>query len=162
MRAFHTLICLELTRATCLPVLALCAPQQGRLGISVQIVPEQEALANPVGKGQDAPNMNPYLPPPVGRMRLSANPFLMLRELIGPKVCLRLTILCCCAGCVLFIGVFGATIMSTLTYFQGRSDGDSDGLRWQLPSGMRFPPLPGFQDPQLNGSAATTITADGQ
>ncbi|RLN32134.1 hypothetical protein BBJ28_00019767 [Nothophytophthora sp. Chile5] len=92
--------------------------EMGRVGISVQIVPEEEALASPVGKGQNAPNLNPYLPPPMGRMRLSANPLAMLKELVGPKMCLRLSLLCCCGGCLLFVSVFGATAMSTLTYLQ--------------------------------------------
>lgn len=127
-------------------------PLQGRIGISVQIVPEQEAQMNPVGKAQEAPNMNPYLPPPVGRMRLSANPIMMLKELIGPKMCLRITILFCCVGCAFFIGVFGATIMSTLTYIQGMSRGDSSGGRapLQLPGNLRYPF--DFQDPK-NSSA---------
>ncbi|RLN93202.1 hypothetical protein BBJ28_00021764 [Nothophytophthora sp. Chile5] len=92
--------------------------EMGRVGISVQIVPEEEALASPVGKGQNALNLNPYLPPPMGRMRLSANPLAMLKELVGPKMCLRLSLLCCCGGCLLFVSVFGATVMSTLTYLQ--------------------------------------------
>ncbi|GMF13220.1 unnamed protein product [Phytophthora lilii] len=92
--------------------------EMGRIGISVQIVPEEEALASPVGKGQNAPNLNPYLPPPVGRMRFTANPMAMLKVLVGPKMCIRLSIMCCCVGCVLFISVFGATLMSTLTYIQ--------------------------------------------
>lgn len=126
---------------------------QGRLGLSIQIVPEQEAKANPVGKGQEAPNVNPYLPPPVGRMRLSANPFLMLRELIGPKTCMRLLLVCCCASCVLCIGVFGATIMSTLAYFQSRDGGGS--VRWELPTGgVRFPT--DFQYPRNGASVQPT------
>ncbi|OWZ19250.1 Dysferlin [Phytophthora megakarya] len=97
---------------------AAVSMEMGRIGISVQIVPEDEALASPVGKGQNSPNLNPYLPPPVGRMRVSANPIAMLKVLIGPKMCIRLTIMCCCVGCILFISVFGATVMSTLTYLQ--------------------------------------------
>ncbi|KUF97396.1 hypothetical protein AM588_10008483 [Phytophthora nicotianae] len=98
---------------------AAVSMEMGRIGISVQIVPEEEALASPVGKGQNAPNLNPYLPPPVGRMRLTANPIAMLKVLVGPKMCIRLSIMCCCVGCILFISVFGATVMSTLTYLQG-------------------------------------------
>ncbi|KAG6610266.1 dysferlin-like protein [Phytophthora cinnamomi] len=90
----------------------------GRIGMSVQIVPEDEAVASPVGKGQNTPNLNPYLPPPVGRMRFTANPVAMLKVLVGPKMCLRLSIMCCCVGCMLFVSVFGATFMSTLTYLQ--------------------------------------------
>jgi hypothetical protein len=84
----------------------------------VQIVPEEEAMASPVGKGQNAPNLNPYLPPPVGRMRFTANPMAMVKVLVGPKMCIRLSIMCCCVGCIMFISVFGATLMSTLTYLQ--------------------------------------------
>ncbi|KAG1713540.1 hypothetical protein DVH05_001327 [Phytophthora capsici] len=97
---------------------AAVAMEMGQIGISLQIVPEAEAEASPVGKGQNAPNLNPYLPPPVGRMRLTANPIAMFKVLVGPKMCLRLSILCCCFGCIAFISVFGATVMSTLTYLQ--------------------------------------------
>ncbi|KAG4057508.1 hypothetical protein PC123_g7472 [Phytophthora cactorum] len=97
---------------------AAVSMEMGRIGISVQIVPEEEALASPVGKGQNAPNLNPYLPPPVGRMRFTANPIAMLKVLVGPKMCIRVSVMCCCVGCILFISVFGATVMSTLTYLQ--------------------------------------------
>ncbi|GMF17109.1 unnamed protein product [Phytophthora fragariaefolia] len=97
---------------------AAVSMEMGRIGISVQIVPEDEAQTSPVGKGQNAPNLNPYLPPPVGRMRFTANPLAMIKVLIGPKMCIRISIMCCCVGCVLFISVFGATLMSTLTYLQ--------------------------------------------
>ncbi|KAH7460642.1 Myoferlin [Phytophthora ramorum] len=97
---------------------AAMSMEMGRIGISVQIVPEDEAMASPVGKGQNAPNLNPYLPPPVGRMRFNANPVAMFKVLVGPQMCIRLSIICCCVGCVLFISVFGATLMSTLTYLQ--------------------------------------------
>ncbi|KAL3661972.1 hypothetical protein V7S43_012779 [Phytophthora oleae] len=97
---------------------AAVSMEMGRIGISLQIVPEDEAVASPVGKGQNTPNLNPYLPPPVGRMRLTANPIAMFKVLVGPKMCLRLSLLCCCFGCIAFISVFGATVMSTLTYLQ--------------------------------------------
>ncbi|KAG7387141.1 hypothetical protein PHYPSEUDO_014661 [Phytophthora pseudosyringae] len=97
---------------------AAVSMEMGRIGISVQIVPEEEAQASPVGKGQNAPNVNPYLPPAVGRMRLRANPIAMFKVLVGPQMCIRLSILCCCVGCLLFVSVFGATVMSTLTYLQ--------------------------------------------
>lgn len=109
-------------------------------------MPQLEAEANTVGKGREAPNLNPYLPPPVGRMRLSANPIMMLKALIGPDMCWRITFLCCCVGCGFFIAVFGATIMSTLTYIQGMSrEEENGGGNWQMPN-MRFPP--DFQDPR--------------
>ena len=48
-------------------------------------MPEWYAELHPVGKGRDEPNMNPYLPPPVGRIKFSLNPFTMLNQLTGPK-----------------------------------------------------------------------------
>lgn len=71
--------------------------------------------------------MNPYLPPPVGRMQLTANPLLMAKELIGPKMCLRITICCGCVGCMLFLAVFGSTFMSTMTYLQQREAAQNSG-----------------------------------
>ncbi len=90
----------------------------GKIAISLQIVPEEDALAMPVGLGRSEPNSNPYLPPPVGRLRMSANPFLMIKELIGPKLCLKLVCLFCCVFGVGFMCIFGAALMSTLTFLQ--------------------------------------------
>lgn len=90
----------------------------GKLALSIQIVPEAEAKDLPVGVGRNDPNMNPYLPPPVGRMKMSANPFLMAKELVGPKTCLKLCCLFCCVFCMGFTALFGAGIMSTLTYLK--------------------------------------------
>ena len=39
----------------------------GSLCVSIQIWPKEMALLQPVGIGQNAPNTNPYLPPPIGR-----------------------------------------------------------------------------------------------
>ncbi|ETW06932.1 hypothetical protein H310_03043 [Aphanomyces invadans] len=90
----------------------------GRLGVCIHIVPEVEFLATPVGSGRDEPNINPYLPPTVGRIRFSANPFSMLKELLGPELCGKLACFLCCAGCLSFMALFGASIMSTLTFYQ--------------------------------------------
>ena len=57
----------------------------GRVLCSLEIVPQWYADLHPVGKGRDEPNMNPYLPPPVGRVKFSLNPFKMLNQLTGPK-----------------------------------------------------------------------------
>jgi hypothetical protein len=88
---------------------------------------------NPVGKGQESPNVNPYLPPPVGRMRLTANPIFMLKELVGPKMCLRIACLCCCLACVMLIGVFGGTIMSTLTFIEEMNHNGGGGTLFTMP-----------------------------
>ena len=51
----------------------------------MEVVPQWYADLHPVGKGRDEPNMNPYLPPPVGRFKFSLNPFKTLNQLTGPK-----------------------------------------------------------------------------
>jgi hypothetical protein len=53
--------------------------KNGKLLIAIQIVSVEEAEESPVGSGRREPNINPYLPPPVGRMKLSANPLSMLK-----------------------------------------------------------------------------------
>ncbi|KAG7392136.1 hypothetical protein PHYBOEH_006472 [Phytophthora boehmeriae] len=109
---------------------AAVSMEMGRIGISIQIVPEEEALESPVGKGQSAPNLSPYLPPPVGRMRFTtANPLALIKALVGPKMCIRLSLLCCCAGCIMFVSVFGATLMSTLTYLEAVEARHANGKR---------------------------------
>ncbi|KAH9070578.1 hypothetical protein Ae201684P_002935 [Aphanomyces euteiches] len=90
----------------------------GKLGVCLHIVPEAEYIATPVGSGREEPNINPYLPPPVGRIRFSTNPFTMLKELLGPEMCGKLACFVCCIGCTSFLALFGASIMSTLTFYE--------------------------------------------
>ena len=46
--------------------------------IDLRIMPAAMAKAKPLGAGRENPNMEPYLPPPVGRIQFSLNPFKML------------------------------------------------------------------------------------
>ena len=46
--------------------------------IGINITPGEMAKSNPVGNGRTEPNQSPYLPPPVGRISFSLNPFSML------------------------------------------------------------------------------------
>jgi hypothetical protein len=46
--------------------------------LSFEVLPEWKAKISEVGKGRDEPNINPYLPPPVGRFEWSLNPFKLL------------------------------------------------------------------------------------
>ena len=96
----------------------------GKIAVSVQIVPEMEASSMPVGKGRQDPNVNPYLAPPLGRMKMSTNPFLLLKELVGPKLCAKLACLFCCVFCMGFVALFGAGIMSTLTFIEQQAQND--------------------------------------
>jgi hypothetical protein len=51
-----------------------------------------------VGAGRNNPNHSPFLPPPVGRLKFSWNPFVLGSELLGPGLCAKLTC------CIIFIG----------------------------------------------------------
>ena len=50
---------------------------KGEICYSIQIWPKDKALVMPVGAARSEPNTNPYLPPPVGRLKWSWNPFVL-------------------------------------------------------------------------------------
>lgn len=97
--------------------------ERGDLAMSIDIVPWEEAETRKVGFGRDEPNTNPYLPPPVGRMQFSLNPFIMLKELLGPEVLCK--ILCCCCIIILLVifvvmGTYLSGLVSIIQLFQGK------------------------------------------
>ena len=49
-----------------------------QIRIDLRIVPVKIAKAKPLGAARENPNMEPHLPPPVGRIEFSLNPFKML------------------------------------------------------------------------------------
>ena len=49
-----------------------------KLRIDLRIVPMEMVKSKPVGPGRENPNMEPYLPPPIGRIQFSLNPCKML------------------------------------------------------------------------------------
>ena len=71
--------------------------------LSVQLVPKSEVEKLPAGFGRSAPNSNPILPKQVGRLRFSLNPCRMMYDLLGPKLCRRLSGVFCCILCVLIV-----------------------------------------------------------
>ena len=75
----------------------------GRVLCSLEVVPQWYADLHPVGKGREEPNMNPYLPPPVGRIKFSLNPFTMLNQLTGPKFRKKCYMICCSTICVVYL-----------------------------------------------------------
>ena len=72
----------------------------GSVAISLQIWPKEKSIAMPSGAARNDPNSNPFLPPPVGRIKWSWNPFVLGAELCGPKLCGYFT---CCILCTAFI-----------------------------------------------------------
>jgi len=87
--------------------------------IDLRIMPIAVAKSKEVGDGRENPNMEPYLPPPVGRIEFSLNPFKMLAQLVGPEFLAKIYgILCLLICCTLFIFMlpmllsnFSSTIM---------------------------------------------------
>ena len=70
-----------------------------KVRLDLRIIPGAQATANSVGKARTEPNMEPYLPPPVGRIQFSLNPFKMLAQLVGPEFLRKIYGLLCCMIC---------------------------------------------------------------
>ena len=85
----------------------------GRVLCSLEIVPQWYAELHPVGKGRDEPNMNPYLPPPIGRIKFTWNPFKILNQLTGPKFRKK----CYCIVCVACLLIYLIFLIPYLVYF---------------------------------------------
>ena len=75
----------------------------GRVLCSLEVLPQWYAELHPVGKGRDEPNMNPYLPPPIGRIKFSWNPFKMFNQLTGPKFRKKCYCICCSICCIIYL-----------------------------------------------------------
>ena len=68
----------------------------GYVQCSFRIYPTAAAEKNVQGVGRDAPNSDPVLPEPEGRIQLSLNPFTMFMQLVGPGVRRKIYICICC------------------------------------------------------------------
>ena len=77
--------------------------KSGRILCSLEFLPIWKASKCPVGKGRSEPNVDPYLPPPVGRFEWSLNPFKMLNQCVGPKVRKKLYVTICCICCAAYL-----------------------------------------------------------
>ena len=88
--------------------------------VSVQLVPESKWEELPAGHGRSEPNTNPTLPKPVGRLKFTLNPFSMMAQLLGPKLCKKLmgilcVIICVCVLYYMLPVVFANVITSPIT-----------------------------------------------
>lgn len=76
------------------------------------------AEKNKVGDARQEPNHSPFLPPPVGRLSLSLNPFKMLNQLVGPAVLRKFycycALACCAIVCLAMFPLVFSNLMSTL------------------------------------------------
>ena len=75
----------------------------GKVLISFEILPKVRASNSKVGEGRDDPNVNPFLPAPVGRFKFSMNPFSMLSQLVGPDIKWKICCVLCCILCCIMI-----------------------------------------------------------
>eukprot|EP00633_Aureoumbra_lagunensis_P005480 CAMPEP_0197308502 /NCGR_PEP_ID=MMETSP0891-20130614/6865_1 /TAXON_ID=44058 ORGANISM="Aureoumbra lagunensis, Strain CCMP1510" /NCGR_SAMPLE_ID=MMETSP0891 /ASSEMBLY_ACC=CAM_ASM_000534 /LENGTH=1990 /DNA_ID=CAMNT_0042792899 /DNA_START=20 /DNA_END=5992 /DNA_ORIENTATION=+ len=82
---------------------------RGRVAISIEILPEEEAEIRPAGHGRSEPNSNPYLPPTTGRMALSSfyNPFALCVALLGDRMAYQILCVCCCIIILVALGFLG-------------------------------------------------------
>jgi len=79
---------------------------QGKLEVSIELMPAPIAAQLPAGLGRGDPNMNPFLPEPEGRVHWSLlHPFDMLRELMGSNLYHKIcgSFFCCCIIAVLIL-----------------------------------------------------------
>ncbi|CAG9316505.1 unnamed protein product [Blepharisma stoltei] len=90
----------------------------GKVLISFELVPEMRAQACPVGEGRNEPNVDPKLPPPIGRFEWSLNPLKMISQLCGPefkmKICLAICCALCCMAMIFVFPMFISSVMSNL------------------------------------------------
>lgn len=49
-----------------------------KVRLDVRVLPGKLAAKNKLGEGRNEPNMEPHLPPPIGRIQFSLNPIKML------------------------------------------------------------------------------------
>jgi hypothetical protein len=71
----------------------------GYVRIRIDLTTMEWAEKNKIGSGRDDPNVEPYLPPPIGRLRFTLNPWEMYKQLIGEAMRRKIAIWCC-----IFIG----------------------------------------------------------
>ena len=74
--------------------------QKGEVRLTVDVIPQEFADKNEVGKARDNPNHSPMLPQPAGRLELSLNPLKMLNQLVGPALRRKLYMACCGLVCI--------------------------------------------------------------
>jgi hypothetical protein len=90
-----------------------------KLRLDVRIFPGAIAKQNPVGEGRNEPNMLPHLPPPIGRIEFSLNPFKMLAQLVNKEYLKKLYaiigVLLCVAACIMIAPMVVSNLISALT-----------------------------------------------
>jgi hypothetical protein len=90
-----------------------------KVRLDLRIFPKAMAKNLEVGSGRTEPNNSPYLPPPVGRISFTLNPFKMLAQLVGPEFLAKiygiLCVMVCCVLCIMMLPMLLSNFISTFT-----------------------------------------------
>jgi hypothetical protein len=89
-----------------------------KIGLDIRLGAKQ-FTTQVVGEGRTEPNFEPYLPPPIGRIKFSWNPFDMLSQLVSKqflhKMCWILCAFLCCAALIAMIPMIFSDLFSQIT-----------------------------------------------
>jgi len=58
----------------------------GKMRVQITVAPKEYHETNKNAEARTEPNHSPYLPPPVGRIKFSWNPWTMLNQCVAPDV----------------------------------------------------------------------------
>lgn len=86
---------------------------QGRVLVSMEFFTEAEADKLKAGLGRSDPNMNPFLPPPEGRLYFTWNPFDIIRQFLGNRLCCKLCAIFLALACAAILIFFGPQLIIT-------------------------------------------------
>ena len=86
--------------------------KSGRILCSLEILPMWKAEINKVGKGRNEPNINPYLPYPLGRFQWTLNPFKLFNQCVGPRFRRKLY----CTICLICIAIYLMFLIPYMIY----------------------------------------------
>ena len=83
----------------------------------LRVVPREFAEMNKVGPARSDPNVEPNLPPPVGRFKLSLNPISMLNQMCGAALRRKIWCCICCIICLVVLYYVFPLLASFVTIF---------------------------------------------
>ena len=85
-----------------------------KVRLDVRIFPGKLALKQKLGEARNDPNMEPNLPPPIGRISFSLNPFAMLAQLVSKEYLNKLYALICVLICCACLVAMAPMLISNL------------------------------------------------